>query len=498
MRKPILLAILLFGSLLFVACRTDQPGGIPPLPSASAAPPTDVAVAATAASVPATVVTASPLVSATATLSVSVALTPTLPPSIVALSALRIRSGPGTDYPIIGDLAAGAEWSIDGRSADGEWWRIACPTGVTSAECWVTADTGLAQSLNATAVPLSAAPPLPLATSAPTPTPCIPSAGPDWVSYPVAAGDTLSSIAARAGVSVAQLLAANCLASDVIVAGSSLAVPAAGLVALPPTQPGAPSNGEPDEDFRLPSGVAAVISRPSNPNRGDCSLSVLIDNGILTDGDPASVRMIDRFGEDRAVWEAVEVVCIYVQDPRGELSPDDVVTITLPSGVTTSVPIASIVALGASTVGEAAFLVDTDRGEFRASIQLESAPPPATFTVKPASIPRIDVYPNQVEQGALVQVYLAGLARGQAIVLYGQRDNSDRPCQRLGATGDGPLADDFCYMRTLAGFIPSTNGVQLVEIDTSLLLPTGTYRVDVAGAPAASPDGVKIFSLGPG
>lgn len=49
----------------------------------------------------------------------------------------------------------------------------------------------------------------------------------NWVLYEVKSGDSLSVIAQRAGVSVTELMAANCLTSDVILIGAKLYVPSA-------------------------------------------------------------------------------------------------------------------------------------------------------------------------------------------------------------------------------------------------------------------------------
>ncbi len=46
------------------------------------------------------------------------------PFAIVRAAALNVRAGPGTDYPVVGRLAAGEPVDIIGRSADGAWWQI--------------------------------------------------------------------------------------------------------------------------------------------------------------------------------------------------------------------------------------------------------------------------------------------------------------------------------------------------------------------------------------
>jgi len=48
-----------------------------------------------------------------------------------------------------------------------------------------------------------------------------------WTLYEVQAGDSLSVIAARSGISLDELMAINCLNSDIIVIGAQLYVPPA-------------------------------------------------------------------------------------------------------------------------------------------------------------------------------------------------------------------------------------------------------------------------------
>lgn len=57
---------------------------------------------------------------------------------IMALSDVNMRSGPGTDFDIIGWVAAGQIAKVTGSSSDGNWWRVICPDD-TIGSCWVTA-----------------------------------------------------------------------------------------------------------------------------------------------------------------------------------------------------------------------------------------------------------------------------------------------------------------------------------------------------------------------
>jgi uncharacterized protein YraI len=62
--------------------------------------------------------------------------------NIMALTAVRLRSGPGTNYAIVGSLREGATADVTGISPDHHWWQVRCvhrEDGV----CWVTADPNL-------------------------------------------------------------------------------------------------------------------------------------------------------------------------------------------------------------------------------------------------------------------------------------------------------------------------------------------------------------------
>jgi heat shock protein HslJ len=85
---------------------------------------------------------------------------------------LNIRSGPGTNYPVIGAARYGDEGEIVGRNANGDWWAVAAPS-LPGGIGWVSADFVLAT--NAENVPVIAAPPIPPTRTpipiTPTPTP---------------------------------------------------------------------------------------------------------------------------------------------------------------------------------------------------------------------------------------------------------------------------------------------------------------------------------------
>ncbi len=88
--------------------------------------------------------------------------TPTLPlptpsPQVTITAELvNLRSGPGTAYPVLGQLRAGEGLPVTGKSADGRWWQVA----VNGRRGWVFSE--LAQpNASAEGAPIVAAPPTP-------------------------------------------------------------------------------------------------------------------------------------------------------------------------------------------------------------------------------------------------------------------------------------------------------------------------------------------------
>ncbi|MCB0132668.1 MAG: LysM peptidoglycan-binding domain-containing protein, partial [Caldilineaceae bacterium] len=94
-----------------------------------------------------------------------------------------------------------------------------------------------------------------------------------WGAVPINRGDTLSEIAAQSGTSVQQLMNANCLTSDKIIAGEALLVPAtlgrppagnSGIQPMvpaltrPQTAPNAAGTPEPDATRRSPIATATI------------------------------------------------------------------------------------------------------------------------------------------------------------------------------------------------------------------------------------------------
>ena len=62
-------------------------------------------------------------------------------PTLTVLTrALNVRSGPGTNYPVIGALKQGDEVAIVGRHSASGWWQVALVSGKTG---WVSGSTAL-------------------------------------------------------------------------------------------------------------------------------------------------------------------------------------------------------------------------------------------------------------------------------------------------------------------------------------------------------------------
>jgi hypothetical protein len=92
---------------------------------------------------------------------------------VVNAPILNVRSGPSTEYNIVGRLVQGTQAEIVGQSSLGEglWWQIRLGPG-PGALGWVSADPSLTIAVNTGIVPAVSAPSLPvvLPTSALTPT----------------------------------------------------------------------------------------------------------------------------------------------------------------------------------------------------------------------------------------------------------------------------------------------------------------------------------------
>jgi len=92
------------------------------------------------------------------------AVTPPAPPAGVpaamAIEYVNVRTGPGTNYPVLGVAAPGAAAEVSGKSADGAWWQVkVSTTAISSGLAWVSADYVVTQ--NTESVPVVEGPPAP-------------------------------------------------------------------------------------------------------------------------------------------------------------------------------------------------------------------------------------------------------------------------------------------------------------------------------------------------
>jgi hypothetical protein len=67
---------------------------------------------------------------------------PTSVEYIMAQQDVNIRSGPGTQFRIIGYVVEGQTAKVTGVSVNGNWWRVICPDDSVG-NCWVSADRSL-------------------------------------------------------------------------------------------------------------------------------------------------------------------------------------------------------------------------------------------------------------------------------------------------------------------------------------------------------------------
>jgi hypothetical protein len=92
-------------------------------------------------------------------------------PYVVANKAANLRSGPGTNYPLVGSAAVGKQYEITGRSRDGAWLEICC---VKNAPAWIAKSVvtvgGDAGSVKVAAnIPTPPPSPMPKPTAPPAP-----------------------------------------------------------------------------------------------------------------------------------------------------------------------------------------------------------------------------------------------------------------------------------------------------------------------------------------
>ena len=89
-------------------------------------------------------------------------------PTATATTAVNLRSGPSTDYPVLGVAQAGQTTEITGVSQDGGWWQIRVPTSISpDGLAWVSG--AYVVAYNTAGVPVVAAPPPPPPVVTPPP-----------------------------------------------------------------------------------------------------------------------------------------------------------------------------------------------------------------------------------------------------------------------------------------------------------------------------------------
>ncbi|MDX1524578.1 MAG: SH3 domain-containing protein, partial [Anaerolineae bacterium] len=95
--------------------------------------------------------------------------TPTpLTPQVIAARTVNVRSGPGTNYPVVGSLPPNVPVMVSGRNGESSWWQIQAPDGRTG---WVAGLVVETRNVGGVAVAQAPPPPVPpTATPVPEPT----------------------------------------------------------------------------------------------------------------------------------------------------------------------------------------------------------------------------------------------------------------------------------------------------------------------------------------
>lgn len=69
---------------------------------------------------------------------------PTPPQYVIARVNVNLRSGPGFNFAVEGQMRAGEQAHVTGASPDGQWWRVTCVVDASS-NCWVSANPAYTQ-----------------------------------------------------------------------------------------------------------------------------------------------------------------------------------------------------------------------------------------------------------------------------------------------------------------------------------------------------------------
>jgi len=97
----------------------------------------------------------------------SVTLPPGAPWAAITARVLNVRKGPGTHYPVIGQLQQNDVVEITGKNADSSWLQIVYPTG-TIGRGWISAAYAQVRGSPA-AIPVVETPPTPTPTPVSSP-----------------------------------------------------------------------------------------------------------------------------------------------------------------------------------------------------------------------------------------------------------------------------------------------------------------------------------------
>ena len=93
--------------------------------------------------------------------------------TVTASNYLNVRTGPGTNYPVLGVVAPGTTGEAIGKSGDSLWYAVKIePSASPTGQAWVSADWVIAN--NTGSLPVVEAPPAPPAPEIPTPEPGAP------------------------------------------------------------------------------------------------------------------------------------------------------------------------------------------------------------------------------------------------------------------------------------------------------------------------------------
>ena len=132
--RTVVLCVLVLGVALLGACgQGEEEGPAPEAEPASTATPLPAVVTftpmPTSTNPPlplpteTTAATPTPAIAATEPSPTEIA-PPTSDAKVTVLGEMNIRSGPSTEYEVVGDAVAGEEFAITGKNEDGNWWQI--------------------------------------------------------------------------------------------------------------------------------------------------------------------------------------------------------------------------------------------------------------------------------------------------------------------------------------------------------------------------------------